>query len=124
VRRLKDRFIVAPNSNGHIALITSMAKRAGLPWDAVLGAEIARAYKPSPEEYQRNVAALDLEPADVMMVAAHNYDLIGARSCGLKTAFVLRATEFGPKQASNLKPERGYDVIASDFVDLARQMGC
>jgi 2-haloacid dehalogenase len=124
LRRLKPNYVIAPNSNGHIALITTMAKRAGLPWDAVLGAEIARTYKPSPEEYLRNVEALDLSPSAVMMVAAHNYDLIGAKACGLKTAFVARKTEFGPKQTSDLSAEAEYDVLADDFGDLATQLGC
>lgn len=121
--RLKSRYIIAPNSNAHIALLLGMAKRAGIPWDAILGAEIAHAYKPMPEEYLRNIAALDLSPAEVMMVAAHNYDLIGAGACGLATAFVLRATEFGPEQTTDLKPEQKYDIVAADFVDLAGQLG-
>jgi 2-haloacid dehalogenase len=124
LERLKARYIIAPNSNGHIALILAMAKRAGIPWDAILGAEIARAYKPMPEEYLRNVECLGLEPAQVMMVAAHNYDLIGASKCGLRTAFVLRATEFGPAQTSDLAPAQAYDVTAMDFVDLARRLDC
>ena len=122
--RLKSRYIIAPNSNGHIALLLSMAKRARIPWDAILGAEIAGTYKPMPEEYLRNVAALDLSPGEVMMVAAHNYDLIGAGACGLATAFVLRANEFGSNQTSDLEPERTYDFVATDFVNLAEQLGC
>ncbi len=101
-----------------------MAKRAGIPWDAILGAEIARAYKPTPEEYLRNVENLGLTPTQVMMVAAHNYDLVGARACGLKTGFDARPLEHGPGQTADLKPEHAYDVVALDFVDLARQMGC
>lgn len=124
LRRLKARYIIAPNSNGHIALMIAMAKRAGLPWDAVLGAEIARTYKPRPEEYLRNVEALDLEPSMTMMVAAHNYDVIGAKRCGLKTAFVARRMEFGPKQTSDLTPEEEYDLVADDFGDLATRLGC
>ena len=123
LRRLKNKFIIAPNSNGHIALIVAMAKRASIPWDAVLGAEIAHAYKPMPEEYQRNVAALDLAPEQVMMVAAHNYDLVGASKCGLRTAFVLRRHEFGPGQTSDLGPAQDYDINALDFEDLATQLG-
>lgn len=123
LQRLKRKFIIAPNSNGHIALIVAMAKRASIPWDTVLGAEIARAYKPMPEEYQRNVAALDLKPEQVMMVAAHNYDLVGASKCGLRTAFVLRRHEFGPGQTSDLGPAQDYDINAQDFEDLATQLG-
>lgn len=124
LRRLKTKYVIAPNSNGHIALMITMAKRAGLPWDAVLGAEIAHTYKPKPEEYLRNVEALGIEPEMTMMVAAHNYDLIGAKGCGLKTAFVARGMEFGPKQTSDLMAEADYDFVANDFRDLATQLGC
>jgi 2-haloacid dehalogenase len=120
--RLKSRYIIAPNSNGNIALLVNMAKRAGLPWDAILGAEIARAYKPRPEVYLRCAEALGLEPAAVMMVAAHNSDLVTAAECGLQTAFVPRPAEHGPNQMSDLAPERAFDLIATDFIDLANQL--
>ncbi|HLJ58453.1 MAG TPA: haloacid dehalogenase type II [bacterium] len=122
--RLKGKYVIAPNSNGHIALLLHMAKRAGLPWDAILGAEVARAYKPLPEEYLRNVEALDLTPPEAMMVAAHHHDLDAARACGLRAAFVARPREFGLEQAVDLLPQSAYDVVASDFIDLARQLGC
>ena len=121
--RLKARYIIAPNSNGNIALLVNMAKRAGLPWDAILGAEIARAYKPRPEVYLGCAEALGLAPSAVMMVAAHNSDLIAAAECGLQTAFVPRPTEHGPGQTSDLAPEREFDVIATDFINLANQLG-
>ncbi len=122
--RLKTKYIIAPNSNGNVALILNMAKRAGIPWDAILGAEIARVYKPMAEEYLRNVEILGLIPTDVMMVAAHNHDLVAAHACGLRTGFVARPTEHGPGQTTNLEPEHPYAVVARDFIDLARQMGC
>jgi 2-haloacid dehalogenase len=122
--RLKTRYIIAPNSNGNVALILNMAKRAGIPWDAILGAEIARAYKPTPEEYMRNLEILDLASSQVMMVAAHNSDLVAARACGLRTGFVARPLEHGPGQTTDLKPEHAYDVVALDFIDLAGRMGC
>ena len=121
--RLKSRYIIAPNSNGHIALLVNMAKRAGLPWDAILGAEIAQAYKPHPQVYLRCAEALGLAPGAVMMVAAHNGDLVAAAGCGLQTAFVPRSAEYGPNQTSDLAPERGFDLIATDFIDLANQLG-
>jgi 2-haloacid dehalogenase len=123
LRRLKLRFIVAPNSNGHIALQVNLAKRAGLDWDAILGAEIAHAYKPLPEVYLKSAAALSLAPSDVMMVAAHNSDLIAAAACGLRTAFVPRPTEHGSGQSSDLEPTDAYDVVARDFLDLAGRLG-
>jgi 2-haloacid dehalogenase len=123
LRRLGRRFIVAPNSNGHIALLVNLSRRAGLRWDAILGAELARTYKPRPEVYRRGVEALGLEPPQVMMVAAHNDDLVAAAGCGLRTAFVPRPTEHGPGQTSNLRPEQPVDLVATDFLDLAGQLG-
>jgi 2-haloacid dehalogenase len=122
--RLKRRYVIAPLSNGNVALLLNMAKRAGLPWDAILGAEVARAYKPQPEAYLRTADILGLQPGEVCLVAAHNNDLAAARACALKTAFVLRPREHGPHQASDLKPEGPWDVVAADFLDLARQLGC
>ncbi|MGH6797561.1 MAG: haloacid dehalogenase type II [Roseiarcus sp.] len=121
--RLKRRFIIAPLSNGNIRLMLDLAKRAGLPWDAILGAEIAQAYKPSPEAYLRNAEALMLEPGSVCLVAAHNSDLAAARRCGLRTAFIPRPAEHGPAQTTNLKPEEDWDVVANDIEDLARRLG-
>lgn len=123
LERLKRRFIIAPNSNGNIALLLNMAKRAHLPWDAILGAEIARAYKPQPAAYRRNVEVLGLAPGQVMMVAAHNSDLVAAASCGLLTAFVPRPTEHGQRQTRDLRPEHDFDLVAQDFNDLSHQLG-
>ena len=122
--RLRAKFIVAPNSNGNVALLVNMAKRAGIPWDAILGAEIAKAYKPTPEAYLRNVSILGLAPPQAMMVAAHEGDLRAARDCGLRTGFVPRPLEFGPGGHADAAPQGAWDVVASDFVDLARRMGC
>jgi 2-haloacid dehalogenase len=120
--RLKQHYVIAPCSNGHIAQSVNLAKFAGLPWDAILGAELARAYKPDPVVYQRSVDALGLEPDDVTMVAAHNGDLEAARALGLRTAFVPRPTEHGPGQTTDLAPEHDYDIVARDFGDLADQL--
>ncbi len=122
--RMKARYVVAPLSNGNVALLLNMAKRAGLPWDAILGAEVAGAYKPQPEAYLRTADILGLRPEQVCLVAAHNNDLAAARACGLVTAFVLRATEHGPAQATDLAPSDRWDFAASDFGDLAAQLGC
>lgn len=120
--RLKQRFIIAPLSNGNIVLMLDMAKRAGLPWDAILGAEVAQAYKPRPEAYLRTAEVLALRPEQVCMVAAHNGDLAAARSCGLKTAFVPRPEEHGPGQTTDLEAEQDWDVVTRDFIDLAHRM--
>ena len=111
--RLKAKHIVAPCSNAHIALSVNLAKYAALPWDAILGAELARAYKPQPEVYLRSVEALGLRPHEVCMVAAHNGDLRAAGALGLRTALVIRPTEHGPGQTSDLAPEGDYDAVAS-----------
>jgi 2-haloacid dehalogenase len=121
--RLKKRFIIAPLSNGNISLMTDLAKHSGLPWDVILGAELVRHYKPDREVYQSAADILDLEPADVMMVAAHLGDLRAAKSVGLRTAFVTRPNEFGPDGKPDLKADTSVDVSASDFNDLARQLG-
>jgi 2-haloacid dehalogenase len=122
--RLKRRFIIAPLSNGNIALMTNMAKRAGIPWDAILGAEVAQAYKPQREAYLRTADVLGLRPEEVCLVAAHNGDLKAARAAGLATAFVTRPTEHGPGQATDLEPSEPWDVVARDFQDLAHKLGC
>lgn len=120
---LKARYIVATHSNGNIILMLNMAKRAGLPWDAILGAEVVRAYKPMPEAYIRTADILALHPKEICLVAAHNDDLAAARRCGLRTGFVVRPTEHGPGQTSDLSPTEEWDVIAEDLVDLARRLG-
>lgn len=123
--RLKTKLIIAPCSNGNIALIVNMAKRAGLPWDCVLGAETARAYKPLPQAYLASCRQLGLEPDAVMMVAAHNGDLKAAKAQGLRTAFVPRPTEHGPGQTTDLAADPScVDLAAGSFVDLAVQLGC
>ena len=122
--RLKAKFVIAPCSNGNIALMVNMAKRAGLPWDCVLGAETARAYKPMPEAYLASCRQLGLAPANVLMVAAHNHDLKAAKAQGLNTAFVARPKEHGPGQATDLAADPTcVDVPAADFVDLAARLG-
>ncbi len=124
LHRLRSRFLLGPNSNGNIALMVRLARWANLPWDTILGAEIAQAYKPQPQVYLRSVAALGLQPAEVMMVAAHNGDLHAAAACGLETAFVTRPLEHGPGQASDLTPDGPFTIVATDFNDLATQLGC
>lgn len=122
--RLKSRYIIGTLSNGNVGLLTRMAKNAGLPWDVVLGAETARAYKPLPAAYLASAALLNLEPSQVMLVAAHNSDLAAAASTGLRTAFVARPTEYGPHQRLDFKAERDWDVVTDSFTGLADAMGC
>jgi 2-haloacid dehalogenase len=120
--RLKEQFIIAPCSNGSIALMTRLSKFGDLPWDCILGAGVARAYKPDPQAYLRSCAALQLDPSQVMMVAAHNDDLFAARRAGLMTCFLPRPAEYGPDQTKDLKAESDWDVIAADIEDVARML--
>jgi 2-haloacid dehalogenase len=122
--RLRQRYILATLSNGNIALMVNMAKRAELPWDAILGAEVARAYKPQPEAYLATARALGLAADECMMVAAHNGDLHAAAACDFRTAFVTRPTEHGPGQTTDLEPTGDWDIVATDFRDLASRLGC
>jgi 2-haloacid dehalogenase len=122
--RLKTKFIIGTLSNGNVGLLTRMAKNAGLPWDVVLGAETAQAYKPLPQAYLRTCALLNLKPAEVMLVAAHNGDLAAAAAVGMATGFVARPTEYGPLQRVDFKAEGAWWVIAADFGDLATKLGC
>ena len=103
--------------------MVAMAKRAGLPWDAILGAEVARAYKPTPEAYLRTAEALALRPEEMGLVAAHNDDLAAARDCGYRTAFVPRPTEHGPGQTRDLRPAQAWDLVAPDLEALAGSLG-
>ena len=120
--RLKKKYTIAPLSNGNVALLTDMAKNAGLPWDLILSAELATHYKPDREAYLTAVDLLGLKPEQVMMVAAHINDLDVARSFGLKTGFVYRPNEYGPtRQADKANPGQ-FDVVAKDLLDLASQL--
>jgi 2-haloacid dehalogenase len=109
LQRMKSKLIIAPLSNGNLSLLLNMAKRASIPWDAILGAEVVAAYKPAPEAYLRTASLLDLPPGEIVMVAAHNGDLAAARACGFRTAFVPRPTEHGPSQTTDRKPEQEWD---------------
>ncbi|SEK07305.1 2-haloacid dehalogenase [Paraburkholderia diazotrophica] len=120
--RLKERFIIAPLSNGNIRLMLDIAKRAGIPWDAILGAEVVRMYKPAPSVYLDTAELLAIEPAELCMVAAHNDDLKAAKACGLKTAFVSRPREHGGAQTKDLFAEGQWDFVASSFIELADMM--
>ncbi len=122
--RLKQRFIIGTLSNGNIGLLTRMAKRAGLPWDVVLSAELAQAYKPDAASYLTAAKLLDCAPNEVMLVAAHNRDLHGAAAAGLATGFVLRPNEHGPGQTTDLAPDGAWDVVAESLTDLADHLGC
>ncbi|KVL35812.1 haloacid dehalogenase [Burkholderia territorii] len=124
LQRLKRRYVIAPLSNGNIRLMIDVAKHGGLPWDAILGAELAHAYKPSPKVYTDAVDILGVAPGEMCLVAAHNGDLAAARQLGLATAFVLRPTEHGPNQTTDLKADDTWDFDVKDLHALADRLGC
>jgi 2-haloacid dehalogenase len=120
--RLKESFIITTLSNGNVSLLTDMAKRAGLPWDCVISAELFRHYKPDREAYLGCADLLDLAPGDLMLVAAHPSDLRAARDAGLMTGYVARPLELGPGRPPPMVEEGEFDVVADDFGDLADKL--
>jgi 2-haloacid dehalogenase len=117
--RLKARYTITPLSNGNIGLLTHMAKRAGLPWDCILSAEVFRAYKPDPATYLGVARVFDLAPEQVMLCAAHHDDLAAARACGLRTAYIERPLEFGAGHIKDVSPQPGNELHARDIAHLA-----
>ena len=122
--RLKRRYTITTLSNGNIGLLTDMAKRAGLPWDCILSAEVFRAYKPDPAVYRGAARVFDLQPSQVMLVAAHHDDLAAARACGLRSAYIERPLEFGAAQVKDVSPQAGNHLHAASLTALADQLGC
>ena len=123
LNKLKSKYVITTLSNGNVSLLTHMAKNGGLPWDAILSAELSGHYKPDPEAYLKAADLLSLKPEQVMMVAAHPSDLRAAARTGLKTAYVIRPLERGPGRPINRNPDGEFDYTAEDFNDLARQLG-
>ena len=121
--RLKKKYIIAPLSNGNVSLLTDMAKNAGLPWDLILSAELAKHYKPDREAYETAVDLLGLKPGEVMMAAAHSGDLTAARSFGLRTGFIYRPNERGPGGKADHAKTGEFDIVSKDILDLATQLG-
>ena len=125
--KLKKKFIIATQSNGNIALMVNMAKYSNLNWDVILGAEVTGHYKPEPEAYLKACGALNLKTQECLMVAAHEDDLAAASKQGMKTAFVYRPLEFGEEKRFNnieVNDKKNWDFRATDFLDLAQQLGC
>ena len=120
--RLKTRFTICTLSNGNIGLLTNMAKRAGLPWDCILSAEVFRAYKPDPATYLGVAQTFDAAPDEVMLVAAHQEDLEAARACGLQTAYIERPMEFGAAHIKDVSPNPANTCHARSLTHLAEQL--
>jgi 2-haloacid dehalogenase len=121
--RLKKKYTIAPCSNGNVALINDMAKNSGLPWDLILGAEVAHHYKPDRETYLTAVDLLGLRAQDVMMCAAHAPDLGAARSFGLRTGFIYRPDEHGKGGPADRAKPGDFDVVSTSMLDLAAKLG-
>jgi 2-haloacid dehalogenase len=121
--RLKEKFTITTLSNGNMSLLTNMAKRAGLPWDCVISAELFHHYKPDPQAYLGCADLLGVPPDQLMLVAAHPSDLRAARSSGLMTAYVARPLEFGPNRPAQRVEDGEFNYIATDFLNLADQLG-
>jgi len=122
--RLKARFPIVTLTNGNIALMLAMARHGALPWDALLGAEITRAYKPDPQAYLGTAAVLGIAPSDLCLVAAHHSDLAAARACGLMTAYVQRPLEYGGRQAPDAEARQEWDWAADSLTSLADLLDC
>lgn len=120
--RLRQKFWLGPVSNGNISLIVDLARRNDMPWDAILGSEIAGDYKPKPGVYLRAADAFDCAPHECVMVAAHSGDLAAAAATGLKTAHVARPNEHGPGKGES-KPTVPVDIAVTSFVELADRLG-
>ena len=120
LEELRADFVTATLSNGHLALLVDLARHGDLRFDCLLSAELARAYKPAPEVYRSAASLLGVQPGELMLVAAHAWDLEGARDAGLRTAFLDRPLEYGPDSPSREFPDA--DVSALDLHDLARRL--
>src|SRR5690349_612693 len=120
--RLRKKFLLAPCSNGNIALMADVARRNGWHWDAILGSEIAGDFKPKPQVYLAACEAFNLAPGECMMVAAHTRDLVAAAQCGLQTAHTARVNEYG-LDTGEPGPTAKVDCAAKDLADLATQFG-
>ena len=123
MRRLPQRYRIAPCSNGNISLMVDLARRNGWHWDAILGAEVARDYKPKPVVYLTAAAAFDCEPAQALMVAAHSSDLEAATAVGLRTLFIARPDEHGPGRGE-ARASVVVDLSADSLMALADILGC
>jgi 2-haloacid dehalogenase len=122
--KLKSRYTICTLSNGNIGLLTNLSKRAALPWDCILSAEVFRKYKPDPATYLGVAKVFDVKPSEVMLVAAHQDDLAHARAAGLKTAYIERPLEYGSAQRKDVSAHPGNTYHAPDLLALARLLGC
>ena len=119
--RLRQKYLIAPVSNGNIALMCDLARRNDLRWDAILGADLARDFKPAPAVYLAAVEAFNLTPGECMMCAAHSGDLEAAAGNGLRTAFIARPQE--RPGVAETTPNTPVDILAGSTLELAAHLG-
>ena len=124
LKRIKSKYLISPLSNGSIVLLSTIAKRAGIPWDFIFSSDMHRAFKRDPAVYQNAIRLLHLEPEQVMMAAAHNDDLAAARNEGMQTAYINRPTEYGIDQRVDFAATSDWTIITDSVEDLADQLGC
>lgn len=122
--RLRQRYIIGPLSNGGTVLLASMAKRAAIPWDVIMSSDVTKAYKRHPNAYLNACSAMDLEPSEVMMCAAHNDDLEAAQSHGMRTAYINRPYEYGPDQVKDFEADGDWDIVTDHIGGIADALGC
>lgn len=120
--QLKKSYLIGSLSNGSITLLSSMAKRANIPWDFIFSADTFKAYKPDDQVYLGAIELLSLKPEEVMMAAAHNEDLTAARFHGMATAYVNRPYEYGPAQRKDLQASQDWDIITDSIIGIATKM--
>ena len=122
--RLRTKYVVAPLSNGHVALLVDMVRAAGITFDALFGSDVFRQYKPDPKTYLGAVGLLGFEPSEVLFVASHPSDLEAAAGCGLRTCYVSRPLEYGAGVVVEQPAEGDFDLMVGDLLELATFMGC
>jgi 2-haloacid dehalogenase len=121
--RLKRNYIIGPLSNGATQLLVNMAKRAGIPWDLILSSDVTRAYKRDPRAYQAAIAALGMEPGEVMLCAAHNDDLAAAAGQGMRTGYINRPYEYGADQSKDFQADSDWDIVTDHIGGIADALG-
>jgi 2-haloacid dehalogenase len=124
LERLRERFLVVALSNGGFALLTRLTKDAGLRFDAIVSSELARTYKPDPAAYRTAADLLGVEPARMLMVACHGWDITGATNAGLRTAFLERPGEKGPHRVADAAADTPSDLAVRSVHELATALGC
>ena len=120
--RIREKLPVISFTMLPLALVLNVSRQNNLDWDAVISCEMIGTYKPHAQAYLKVAQWLELEPAEILMVACHNFDLNAARSCGFKTAFVRRPDEWGPEGPPDPTPHPDCDIVVDDFSALANRL--